>query len=169
MVELDAVAVREVLEILGQILGARHLGLVDEHRDDRNVALQRACRLQPDEVERVVEATLAFRIGDGEPVLADDREQHAARCNLLLDRAPKVTAGLDAGNVHEHRVLAESIAQIFEQAPGVAFGVVAPVADEDSAHLCVRSGRHDPLAEPHEAAVAPGRAEQRDPERCAAA
>ena len=53
MRELDAVAKREILQFVRQLLGARHFGLVNEHRNHRDVALQRASRLEPNEVERV--------------------------------------------------------------------------------------------------------------------
>ena len=134
MRQLDAVAERQLLQVVRQLIGARHAGVVNEHRDHRDIALQRAPGFEPDEVGGVVQPAPACGIGDGEPVLADHREQHAAGGDLLLDRAPEVAARLDAGHVHEHRALAEAIAQVLEQAPRVALRVVAPVADEDRAH-----------------------------------
>ena len=43
----------------------------------------------------------------------------------------------------EHRGSTEALAQILEQAPGMAFGVVAAVADEDRAHAadCAQAPR----------------------------
>ena len=68
MRELDAVAECQVLEVGRQVLDARHLGLVHEHRDHRDVARERAGGLEADEVVRVVDAAPALRIGDGETV-----------------------------------------------------------------------------------------------------
>jgi len=134
MAQLDAVAKRQVLQVVRQLVGARHGSLLHEHRNDRDVALQRACRLEPDEIVGVVQAALAFLVGRGQPGLADNREQHAAGSDLLLYDAAEVAARLDARHVHEDRVLAEALAQVLEQAAGMALGVVPPIADENRAH-----------------------------------
>jgi len=134
MGQLDAVAKREVLQVVGQVLGTRHRRLLHEHRNDGDVALERACRLESDEIIGVVQAPLAFSVGGAQPALADDGEQHAAGSDLLLDDAAKVAARLDSGDVHEDGIPAEALAQVLKQAAGVALGIIPAIADKDRAH-----------------------------------
>ena len=80
---------------------------MNQYRNHRNVALQRGFGFQVNEVIRIVQPAPVFGIGGGQPVLANDREKHAARRHLLCDDAPKIASRLDAGLIHEDRGLAE--------------------------------------------------------------
>ena len=60
----------------------------------------------------------------GEPVPADDRQQHAAGGDMLVDDSAEIPAGGDPGHVHEDRVMAEVTGQVFQQAPRLAFRVM---------------------------------------------
>ena len=69
----------ESAKLLGQLLAGRHSRPADQHRHDTDVAPQGGGHLQAGEVVGVVEATLAVRVGSGQPARADDDQHHQGR------------------------------------------------------------------------------------------
>jgi hypothetical protein len=55
-----------------QLVGARHLGAMDEHWHHWDVALQRRRGLEPHEVVRIVEPAASRGVGGVDPAFADD-------------------------------------------------------------------------------------------------
>ena len=135
MGQLDAVAIGEVLEVVGQLLGARHLHPANQHGDHRDVASQGRGRFQANEISRVVQPSQSRVILGVDPVVADDRQQDAISGDRLVDRLAKIATGFDGGHIHEYGVAAEVAGEIVVQAAGFTFLVVSPVADEKRAHL----------------------------------
>jgi hypothetical protein len=60
---------------------------------------------------------------------------------MLIDDAAKVSARLDAGNVDEDAIFAETRLQAFERAAGLALATIASVIDEDARHPPLRHVR----------------------------
>ena len=82
-----------------QLAGVRHGRPVDQDGDDAVVALEGRLDLQADEVVGTVEATPPMLVGDGEPSLADQRQQHVTRSDRLGDDPRELVAELDRVDV----------------------------------------------------------------------
>ena len=92
----------------------------------------------------VVEATAAVRIGDGQPVLADQRQQHVAGPDRAGDHLNEVVAQLDRVDVLEDLPAAVVVGEPVVEPAGLLGGLIAPVADEDPTRLGWRGCSHDP-------------------------
>jgi hypothetical protein len=79
-----------------------HQGIVDQHRDDPDIARQRRLYFQPDGIVWVLQPPLPVSIGDGQPLRPDQCKQHFTAGDCLLDRLGEVDAYLDRVDVHEH-------------------------------------------------------------------
>ena len=134
MGELDRIAIGEVGQILRELLGSRHAGALHEHRDDGDVTLQRGGRFEPHEIHRIIEPPPVLLVSRVEPALADHRQQHATRGHVLVDGPTEIPPRLDPRHIHEDRVLAKLRLEVIEEAPGLTFGVLPAIADEDGAH-----------------------------------
>src|SRR6266478_4660264 len=88
--------------------------------------------LQPNQISRVIEATLSTDVRRAKPVLADHCAQALAQTDCLVDHFREIRTGLDGVDVHEHGVLAKSGAQCVIQSTRVSCRVIAPVVDEDA-------------------------------------
>src|SRR5882672_12835839 len=96
-----------------------------EYRDDQLVLFERGRDLDADEVVGLVEPPGTLVIARVEPALTDDRQQHIAFRDLLLQHAYEVAPWRNAVDVHEEFVAWKHLLQTVEQAAGVA-GIVAP-------------------------------------------
>ena len=116
-----------------QGLPRRHLGVVDEHRDDDRPVPERRLDLQPHDVlVRAIQHAPTGAVVDGRrPVGTDDRED-----DLRLLYAPNRVAlplvtGDDVAGVEEHIVGSEPLLQRFGQLARSRLRVGAAIADED--------------------------------------
>ena len=66
-----------------------------------------------------------------QPAPADQHQQHPRAAHRLVDHLVEALAGADVVDVDEHSLGAEFAAQRIADRPGVAGGVVTPIADED--------------------------------------
>ena len=132
--ELRGIAPSQCLQVRRQLLFARHRRPLHQHGNDRDVPPQRGGYFQPNEVLRGVETPSPVLVGGMQPVPADQRQQHVAGADMLIDAAAKVAARLDAGNVDEDAILAETRLQTLEQATGLPLAIIASVTDEDARH-----------------------------------
>ena len=122
-----------------------HRRAVDEHRNDAGVARQGGLDLEADEVLRVVEPATAVVVGDGQPLVPDQREQHVAGADGGRDPLHEVVARIDRVDVLEDLVLAEPRTQAVEEPARRVGGLLASIADEDSRH---RATSGDPKVAP---------------------
>src|SRR5271165_1005390 len=107
---------------------------MDEYRNYGDIALQRRCSFETDEVKWVVEPPLSRLILSVGPFFTDDRQQDATGSNTLVNRFAKIAPRLDRRDIHEHRVFAEVANKVVEQTSRFAFRVISTIADENSAH-----------------------------------
>jgi hypothetical protein len=130
-------------EVGGQVLGGRHHAALDQHGNDADVlVLQRGCHLDPEEVFGIVEAALVLsRIPDGQPLPADDGEQHGAGLELAPDELDEIHSRGDVVGVLEDAVGAEMRLEGGQQRQHMPRAVLAAVADED-ARLGLRTCGH---------------------------
>jgi hypothetical protein len=112
---------------------------VHQHRDDRDVTFERGRDLETNEVTWIVESALSILINGVEPILTDEREEDAARSELLVEDATKVEPLLHPRDIDKDRLFSKPIAKILEQAARLTFRVAPAIADEDSAHAFLRT------------------------------
>jgi hypothetical protein len=104
---------------------------MDEHGNHRYLTFQSGADLESNEVIGVVNPTLTVASDDREPARPDDSEEHAALSNTLIDHAAKVRSRPDVYHIHEDAIVAKDTRQVGEEPARFAFGVVAPVTDEN--------------------------------------
>ena len=68
---------------------------VDQDRDDADLTCQGGLDLQPDEIVGVIEAAPPIRVGDPQPLITDQRQQHVAISDRTGDHLDEVVAQLD--------------------------------------------------------------------------
>jgi hypothetical protein len=107
------------------------------------VARQGGLDLQPHEVIGTVKPTPPIRIGDGEPLVADQRQQHIAGSDRSGDGLDEVVAKLDGIHVFEDLAAAEVDCEPIEQPARRIGGVLPPIADEDPSGNFWRRRSHD--------------------------
>jgi hypothetical protein len=132
--QFDGLASHQRLELARQGLQGGHGRAVEQDRHDPDIPCQGGTGLQADEVVRIIQPPAPGGVGDVEPFVADQDDQHPARGDGLFDRDDEISAGLDALHIHEHPVGAEVGHQPVVQAAGIAGGVVAAIADENAIH-----------------------------------
>lgn len=114
---------------------------LDQNGDHANLACERGCNLQTNEVFGTVQPSPIFVLAC-KPTLAYEREQNLAGADILLDQLHEVLARLNVIYVHENLFVTEVGVQAVEQTTGVPRAVAASVADEDSGELFGRRLRH---------------------------
>ena len=73
-----------------------------------------------------------MHIGDGEPLITDQRKQHVAGTDGPANHLDEIVAQLDRVDVLEDLSGAKVLCEAIEQPAGGVCGFVPPVADEDS-------------------------------------
>jgi hypothetical protein len=111
----------------------RHLGPLDQDRDEADVAVQRRLDLEPHEILGIIEAPPPVLVGDREPLPADQCEEHVTASHRIGDHLDEVVARLDGVDVLEDLCSAEVPGEPFDQPAGRHGVRVVPVADEDPA------------------------------------
>src|SRR5262249_9621588 len=131
MTDIEPVAEGKLFQFLRQLTRLRHLGAIQQDRDDGNVALEGRPDFDSHKIVRVIQAAVAFFITRIEPVWADHREQHVTLGDLLAEHLDKVDPQRDGVDVHEQEVAAELPFQPIVHSASVAGAIVAAIADED--------------------------------------
>src|SRR3954452_9754961 len=104
---------------------------MDQHRYDACIAVEPGLDLKPHEVARVVKAPPALIIAGGQPVPADDDEQHVALSDPARYHLSEFGTDLDAVNVDKHGVAAKPIEQRCRQPVRRVRYVVTAIADKN--------------------------------------
>src|SRR5215472_3981484 len=142
MTDIKPVAEGKLFQFLRQLTRLRHLGAIQQDRDDRNVALEGYPDFDSHEIIRVIQAAVAIFIPRIEPVGSDHREQHVTLGDLLAEHLDKVDPQRDGVDVHEQEVTAELPFQPIMHAARMTRAIVAAIADEDlGRHHQTPSGR----------------------------
>ena len=133
MRNLNSLPTRELLERVRQVLGLGHDRAIDQHRNDRHVALERRFDLDAHEIIGVVEATAIVLVRAGEPIPANHRDERVAAANALGQDFHEIATGRDIVDVNEDTFRSEASLQAIINAPREACRVFPTVADEDAA------------------------------------
>ena len=137
----QCVAAGQKGQALRQILPARHDRALDQDRDDPHAAGQGGLDFQPDDVVGIVEPPGAALIGGGQPVRADDCQQHPAGRDRAEDFLGEVHARLDRVDIDEDLALAETIGQPVSQSASEVAAFLPTVADKNATTLSYGHGR----------------------------
>ena len=73
-------------------------------------------------------------IASAQPIWADQHENGRTRTERALDRLLKILAGPYRGDIMEDMLVAEMLSEVRNKTPGPASGIVAAIAEKDSAH-----------------------------------
>jgi len=125
-----------------QLLTPRQRCSTDEDRDDPHIAAQRGFDFKAHEVLGVVEPPMAGPVGDVQPAVTDEGEQHLAGANCVPDNPDKVVARVDGIDVLENVVAAQMGTQEVVQPARRERRVLPPIADEDPSPSRRRERRH---------------------------
>jgi hypothetical protein len=125
------VAARQRRERIGQPVGRRNRGVVEQDGDDLLALFECQRDFPADEIIRVVQAPAAVVAADIQPFRSDQRQQSGAPLDAPAQLVRKHIAALDRASVEKDAIVAEASAQIFMQGAAVSAGVAAAVADED--------------------------------------
>ena len=98
------VALHERLQRIRHLVGPRHGRLADQDRDHTLAQLQRLLDLDADEVQWIVEPSVAGAVAGIQPFLAEDGEQDVASLDLVAQDFDEIVAGGDAVDIHEQPV-----------------------------------------------------------------
>ena len=69
-----------------------------------------------------------------QPLLADEREDHVAGLQPLLEHLPEIASRRNAVHVDEDVVPADVVREIADQGAGLTIDIAAPVTDEHCTH-----------------------------------
>ena len=114
-----------------RLLAARQRCSANKDRDNPHIAAQCGLDFKAHKVLGVVEPPMAGPVGDVEPAVTDEGEQHLAGANCVLDDPEKVVARVDGVDVFENVVTTETGAQAVIQPTRRKRRVLPTVADKD--------------------------------------
>ena len=117
MRDLDSLPARELLERLRQVVGLRHDRAVDQHRNDRHIALERGFDLDTHEIVGIVEAAAIVLVRARKPIPADKRDQRITSANALCQHFDEIAAGRDVVDVDEDAFAPKAVLQAIIDAP----------------------------------------------------
>ena len=128
---IEPVAEGKPLEIVGQLNGFGNFSAFQHNGDHGDVALEGGRDLDPHEIVGTIEASSSIFVTHIQPLVPDNREQHAAFGNLLLQDVDEIDSEGNPVNVHKKEIAAKLASQPIVDASRVARAVRAAIADED--------------------------------------
>ena len=102
-------------EALRQIIRAGHHRVLREDWNNPHVTDKGGPDFQSDVVTGVIDARTASFIGRGQPLRADDCQQHLAACHRPVNLIGEVTPRFDRFHIHKDPVFAETSSQVIRQ------------------------------------------------------
>src|SRR6266404_7530848 len=129
-VECEAIAEGEPFQFRRQILGLGHRCVVDENGDDRNAILQRARHFEPDEIGRVIDATVRQFLTAG-PLRADDGDYDLGALQRMLDVFPEIDSVRNLIEMHEDAAFAELGLEPIVKTASDRAGILPAIGDGD--------------------------------------
>jgi hypothetical protein len=130
--EFESLTTLQADQASRQLISARHICPSNQDRNDSDVALQGGPDLQTHKIIRIIKAPPPTVIGDREPSITDQRQQHVAGTDRSANNLDEVVTELDRVDVFEDLSGAKVLRESIEQPAGRVGGFVSPVADEDS-------------------------------------
>ena len=141
--ELKCLPTHQLGQARWQLVGTGHPGPFNQNGDDTDITCQRRLDLQPHEVVGVIQAPPPVLVGDREPPIADQGQQHVAGSDRGGDHLDEVVAQFDGVDILEDLTSAEVAGKPVEQPTGRVRSLFAPVAHEDPAQNVTGGCTHD--------------------------
>jgi hypothetical protein len=130
MANVESVSKCQILEVIRQLASLRYRRAFKKNRDDWDVAPERRRYLDANEVMNVFQASIVLLVACVKPVGANNREQHFALGDCLVERLDEIDAQRDSVDVHEQEFAAELLFQSVVHSSRVTRAAVPAVADE---------------------------------------
>ena len=109
------------LQVVRQLIGARHFGAVDENRDHRNLPAKGGSNFNPYEVVGILESR-------ANPARADDGKQNPALLDLLVKVLDKIDTERDIVDVLEDALVAKLTRKAVVDPPDNRVTVMSSIA-----------------------------------------
>ena len=93
--EFESLTAGQAGQACRHLLGVGHPRPINQDWDDADVACQGGLDLQPDEVVGVIKAAPPIRIGDRQPLITNQSQQHIAISDRTGDHLDEVVTQLD--------------------------------------------------------------------------
>ena len=133
------------LDRLRQLGRGGHQRVLDQDRNDPDAALQGDADLLDHPVGRVVDAPPSLVVGEADPAIPDEGQQHVTAADGPAYVVGEVHPGRDGVDVHEEL---ELLAQPISDAARDVLGVGTPIAQEDFDPVGHQSSSLRPRAAP---------------------
>ena len=137
---LDALPAGQLLEPIGQVVGLRHNRAIEQHRNDRYVALERRLNLDADEIVAIIKAVAIVLARAREPILANKRDQRVASANPFGQHFNEIATGRDVVDVNEDAFTPEAVLQAIVDAPREPRRILSSIANKNAAPHEMPSG-----------------------------
>src|SRR6202040_979831 len=103
-IDRDGLQIDEILESVRKLARLRHSRAADQHRDDRDLPLERRLDLHSDRI-RLVVYSAAGTLGPAEPSWPDHDEQSVGSTQRVGDLSTKIDSRPDIVDIPEDRAL----------------------------------------------------------------
>ena len=121
----------ERVKVCRKILGARQDCVGDQGRNDRNVATQRFCNFNPNEVIRIVDSTFSGFIACAQPLWTNYCYKYLAAAQVLIEDGSEVLATFDVVDVDKELVFAKGATKSLVNAASFCARIITAVAQKN--------------------------------------
>jgi hypothetical protein len=120
----DSLAAREFFDRVGQFVSLRHCRAVDQHRNDRHIALKRTLNFEPYKLA-------IFDAGD--PISSNDGNERIAGTDLFGKNVEPINAKGDVIDIEKHVLASQPVRHTVGNQARSERGLLPPIAYEDAA------------------------------------
>ena len=131
---INPIPERQFFEFLGQLAYIRNPGTIQQDWDNRNIALKGRSNLDLDEIIWIFQTAVSVFITRIEPISSNDREQHLALGNFIVQDPYKICPKWNSVHVHEQNVGPKSLSELILDATRIAPGILTTIAKENFGH-----------------------------------
>jgi len=131
---INPIPERKFFEFLGQLARIRNPGAVHQDWDHRDIALKGRFDLDSDEIVRVLQTAVSMFVTRIEPTSPNDRKQHFALGNFIVQDPYKIRPKWNSVHVHEQNVGPKSLSKLVLDAARIAPGILTTIAKENFGH-----------------------------------
>jgi len=130
----NAIPERKFFEFLGQLACIRNPGAIHQDWDHRDIALKRRSNLDSNEIVWILQTMVSMFITRIEPISSNDREQHLALGNFIVQDPYKICPKWNSVQVHEQNVGPKSLNKLILDAARIAPGILTTIGKENFGH-----------------------------------
>ena len=131
---INPVPERQFFEFLGQLAYIRNRSAIHQNRNNRDIALKGRSNLDSDEIIWILQTAVSMFITRIDPISSNDREQHVALGNFIMQDPYEICPKWNSVHVHEQNVGPKSLSELILDAARIAPGILTTIAKEDFGH-----------------------------------